>query len=344
MWACATLFYQDLDINNLPMPEADINKLRYPFYKHWPAKFFSKVRWKFNEWKNKHLSLLNRFGCKLSIIDTFGSPGDTLITAIIIKNIKDRYPKIKINCITGYPSLLELDPHINSLNEPEGYFSVVSWYFEILVEKPADVNIIQPTLRRLGIESSDYKTYFFLSPKEKEIGKKLLQNFKRPIITINCLSKEPVKNWSIDSWARLIEMLKGEASIIQLGDDREPVFSGMLSFAGKLSLRESAAVLANSGLHIGPDSFLVHAASGLDVPAVVIFGGSRTPKNLGYEQNENIYAKTDCSPCWIYSAGGQRCQHDLKCLKMITPEMVYEKVMAVLEITKHDCIKNKKNN
>ena len=91
----ATLFYQNLGINNLSMSEIDINKLQYTFYENWPAKLFSKIRWKLNEWKDKHLSLLNALGCRLTVIDKFGSAGDTLITATVIRNIKTKYPNIK---------------------------------------------------------------------------------------------------------------------------------------------------------------------------------------------------------------------------------------------------------
>ena len=85
-------------------------------------------------------------------------------------------------------------------------------------------------------------------------------------------SKEPVKNWSESNWSKLIQNLKDNYSIIQLGDDREPTFEGVHQYAGKLSMRESAAILSKANLFIGPDSLLMHVANGLNIPSVIIFG------------------------------------------------------------------------
>ena len=144
------------------------------------------------------------------------------------------------------------------------------------------------------------------------------------------MSREPSKTWILEYWKMVIALLSERFTLVQLGDATEPPFEGVISFAGKLSLRESMAVLSLAKLHIGPDSFLMHAANGLDVPAVIIFGGSRTDRNAGYALNENIYEKTDCGPCYLHVSKGKFCRHNMKCMERITPDMVLRAVRRLL--------------
>src|SRR5688500_9460029 len=62
--------------------------LRFPYHARYPAQAFSKLRWALNEWKDGKLAILNAAGAWLTIIDGFGAPGDTLLTATLIRNIR----------------------------------------------------------------------------------------------------------------------------------------------------------------------------------------------------------------------------------------------------------------
>ena len=66
---------------------------------------------------------------------SLGAPGDALITANVIRCIKERYPKLKINCITPHPELIRLDPNIDSINQPETFYSFDSTYWELIVRR-----------------------------------------------------------------------------------------------------------------------------------------------------------------------------------------------------------------
>ena len=65
-------------------------------------------------------------------------------------------------------------------------------------------------------------------------------------------------------------------------------------------MRESAALLSKADFFVGPDSLLMHVANGLNIPSVIIFGGSRPVNCFGYPQNINLTSNPDCSPCWIH--------------------------------------------
>jgi ADP-heptose:LPS heptosyltransferase len=280
------------------------------------------------------MPFLNKKRKWLTVIDRLGAPGDALITANVIRCIKEKYPNLKINCITPHPELIRLDPQIDTINQPETFYSFDSTYWELIVRKEKSQNIIEHNMLRLGIEKYDYKATFYLSKEEKDWAKKETSNFDKPILAICTKSKEPVKNWPEANWLELIQNLKANFSIIQLGDDREPTFDGVHRYAGKLSMRESAAILSYANYFIGPDSLLMHMANGLDIPSTIIFGGSRPVGCFGYSENINLSSAPQCSPCWIHE-GYESCREHMKCMEEIALQTTLEIVSQNLSNLKH---------
>jgi ADP-heptose:LPS heptosyltransferase len=308
-----------------------IESLRYRFHQRGIFHFFCKIRWKLNKWKNKYLWILNLFSFKLSVIDGYGALGDTIITSTFIHNIKFNYPNVRINLITPNASLLECDPNICEFNNYETFFSIIFWYQDIRNSKDGKTNVIEPLLRELGINNFTYKASIYLKDSEVIWAESELKNISKPIISINSKSNEDVKNWPVKNWQKLVENLCHNFTIIQLGDKNEPQLNNVFNFAGRTTVRESMALLKVADLHIGPDSFLIHAASGVNTPSVVIFGGSRTPINLGYQNNTNIFTSIDCAPCWIHKSDNEICQNNLKCMKKISVEAVIKAVLQSLK-------------
>ena len=298
-----------------------LKDLLYPFHTSYPLKFWSKYRWRKNRKLKRLLSSLNKARKWLTVIDRLGAPGDALITANVIRCIKNEFSQLKINCITPHPELLQTDPSIDSINRKESFYSFDSSYWELIVRKEKKENIIAHNLNRIGIVKYDYKAKFYLCEKEQKWAQQILGVFPKPIIAICTRSKEVVKNWPLDNWARLIHLISQDFSIIQLGDENEPVFKNVIRFAGKQTMRESAAILSKANLFIGPDSFLMHVANGLDIPSVIIFGGSRPVACFGYNQNINIDTSPSCSPCWIHK-GYEKCNEEIKCLQKISVSQV----------------------
>ena len=313
------------DYGQIPGAKNELKPLLYPFYHLYPLKFLSKYRWFRNSRLPSFLPSLNQRKKWLTVVDRLGAPGDALITANVIRCIKERYPKLKINCITPHPKLIRLDPDIDTINQPETFYSFDSTYWELIVRKEKSQNIIEHNMLRLGIDKYEYKAAFYLNEEEKEWAKQEIIEFEKPILAICTKSKEPVKNWPEANWAGLIQNLKHKFCIIQLGDDNEPSFEGVHRSAGKLSMRESAAILTRASHFIGPDSLLMHIANGLNIPSTIIFGGSRPVGCFGYSDNINLGTIPDCSPCWVHE-GYEECQHDLKCLTQISFLQVLESI------------------
>ena len=152
---------------------------------------------------------------------------------------------------------------------------------------------------------------YYLSEEEKDWAKQETNQFDKPILAICTKSKEPVKNWPQANWSGINPKSKSKFSIIQLGDEKRTHLRRVHRYAGKLSMRESAAILSKASYFIGPDSLLMHIANGLDIPSTIIFGGSRPVGCFGYSENINLSSAPECSPCWIHE-GYESCDHDIK--------------------------------
>ena len=318
------------DYGQIPGGKIELQPLLYPFHQTYPHKLWSKYRWFQNSRLPSLLPSLNKRKKCLTVIDRLGAPGDSIITSNVIRSIKEKYPELRINCITPHSELIRFDPNIDSFNKPETFYSFDSTYWELIVRKEKSQNIIKHNLQRLGIEKYDYKANYYLSEEEKEWAKQETIQFDKPILGICTKSKEPVKNWPEANWIELIEKLNSKFSIIQLGDDREPYFKLPYRYAGKLSMRQSAAILSHASCFIGPDSLLMHIANGLNIKSTIIFGGSRPVNCFGYKENINLGTSPTCSPCWIHQ-GYEDCKENLKCLHEISVHKVFSSIQTLMK-------------
>ena len=172
-------------------------------------------------------------------------------------------------------------------------------------------------LERLGINSSEYKSHFFLSKPEKQWAKSILSSTKKPLVAFCSRSKESVKNRPIEHSKQLLKEISSRCSLLHLGDQNEPIFKDVTRYAGKLTMRKSAALLSQCNLFIGPDSLLMHIANGLDIKSIIIFGGSRPAWLLRLSSKILTFQQLQCGPCWIHD-GYEQCTNDFKCLSTIS--------------------------
>ncbi|MBI2797600.1 MAG: glycosyltransferase family 9 protein [Gemmatimonadetes bacterium] len=253
----------------------------------------------------------------------WGSPGDTISTGTLVRQVHERFPRLRINVVTRHAELLAHEPAIATLNAPPTALHLTFWYPGLLRRKARTGSVLEESSAALGGMALEYRARVTLTDAERAWGEEQLAFLPAPRIAFNTKSKEVVKDWPEERWAATLRDLAAQGcSLVHLGDDREPAFPGVTRLAGRLDLRESMAVLAAVQLHMGPDSFLMHAANGLGVRSVIVFGGSRPAACLGYPGNENLDVEIDCGPCWLHSSKGEQCPRGLACLQMITPAQV----------------------
>jgi ADP-heptose:LPS heptosyltransferase len=126
------------------------------------------------------------------------------------------------------------------------------------------------------------------------------------------------KEWYPERFQEVASRLQGKASLIQLGSPSDPPIQDALDLRGKTSLRQSAAILAQSLVFIGLEGFMMHLARAVDCRAVIVYGGRLRPSHFGYAAFANLIGATPCSPCWLDNT----CDYDRECMKMISTEAV----------------------
>jgi ADP-heptose:LPS heptosyltransferase len=101
------------------------------------------------------------------------------------------------------------------------------------------------------------------------------------------------------------------------------------NLVGRLTLRQTASVLAAAGAVVANDSGLGHIAAAVGVPTVLLFGP--TPDvALGRFPPNVMVLRSDlaCAPCW-FGARFKACGGRIDCLDRLTPARVAEAVTAM---------------
>ncbi len=155
------------------------------------------------------------------------------------------------------------------------------------------------------------------------------------------------KMWPFDRMQKVLELITqqknvriflfggGEAEIAQLRT-LEEAFPQALLVAGKLSFQAELTLINQLDLMICMDSSNMHLATLNGVPVVSIWGATHPFAGFGpwMQSEENIVQipteELSCRPCSVF--GNKPCARgDLACLNWITPEMVAERAIHLLQ-------------
>lgn len=163
--------------------------------------------------------------------------------------------------------------------------------------------------------------------------KEKFKDYKECIVFAPGASKE-TKKWTEDNFGNLAKKLfdKYQKKILLIGGaedfekcDRINKISqeSCINLAGKLSLKESGALLSEAKFLLTNDSGPFHIARGVGTKTFVIFGPT-SPEMFDFG-NETIliYKKVLCSPCSLH--GDKNCpKKHFECMKKLNYEYVYE--------------------
>ncbi len=151
-------------------------------------------------------------------------------------------------------------------------------------------------------------------------------------VLIHPASRWRFKCWPVESMRELVKELseRGERLIFTSGPDVaetamvEEIIKGfsVLNLAGKISLKELAALIQGAKALICVDSAPLHMASALKVPTVALFGPS-SEKTWGPWRNDQarvVVESMSCRPCYQDGCGGSKvsdCLHSLPVAKVL---------------------------
>ena len=98
-------------------------------------------------------------------------------------------------------------------------------------------------------------------------------------------------------------------------------------------IEQELILMSHLDVMLSMDSANMHMASLTGTPVVSVWGATHPMAGfMGWNQNEKnaVQIDMDCRPCSIY--GQKPCIHgDYRCMTGIKPEMIVEKISAILE-------------
>lgn len=160
-------------------------------------------------------------------------------------------------------------------------------------------------------------------------------------VVVNVTATNQTKVWDINNFARIIEYLINDkdANVIFIGapSDKE-VYENIkynvelktkpINLCGKVTIKDSLALLNEVDLLIGNDSGNLHMASSVRTPVIGLYGPMPFEKwkAIG-DKNILIKASLPCMPC---SLKGE-CPNNKACMNSITIEEVKEAINKILE-------------
>lgn len=261
-----------------------------------------------------------------------GGIGDDLMCTTVFRELKKRSTS-RIAMATQHPDLFAKNPDVdNVIAHPHprtarwlrhglplvrlGY----SAYDPVRdADEPLAENVLIKLLRLARVTGDvELRPYLFLSPKELTAGKLAREQIVMQSSGMSAPYPMRNKEWYPDRFQTVCAELSADVQVIQIGSAKDPKLESALDLRGKTSLRQSAAILANSLVFIGLEGFLMHLARAVDCRSVIIYGGRLKPSQIGYVANKNLYSQVRCAPCWLRN----NCDYDRKCMDMITGEQV----------------------
>ena len=164
-----------------------------------------------------------------------------------------------------------------------------------------------------------------------------LAKLPRPLYALAPSAAWEMKRWPIEHWLSFMRQV-GDGSFVLLGGPEDGFIENLtrefpnraLNVAGRLSLAQSASVLARADLIVANDTGMMHAADQMERPTIALIG----PTAFGYPsppKSRALEIELPCKPC--SKDGSGRCVNDLykRCLVDLKPEAV---IAAAREMTK----------
>ena len=194
--------------------------------------------------------------------------------------------------------------------------------------RPMNAHLFEVLSKKVGLRNAPKKPEIFLTNEEKKRAS--LPIGLKPWIAIHSTGVTEMtdnKNWYPERFMEVSKKLRDTCRVVQLGRKCDPRLEVDLDLRGKIHPREAASVIASCSALVCQEGYLMHAATAVGIPSVVIYGGFIAPWESGYEQNINLFTKLPCSPCWLR----EPCPYDKKCMKQITVDDILSATLKIIE-------------
>lgn len=194
-------------------------------------------------------------------------------------------------------------------------------------------------LAPLGITSPNYSFPFLRVPETaKKKAQALLDSVVDRFVVLFPGASIQERRWGADKFAALAERLtEMDFSVVLVGgkEDAEEgekisAQADVLNFIGKLSLVESAAVIAEAAALVSGDSGILHIGVGLATPTVSLFGPGIAEKWAPHGSRHLVINKNlSCSPCTRFGYT-PKCRKNARCIQAIGVDEIVNGVLRLV--------------
>jgi len=253
--------------------------------------------------------------------------GDNLLLSALLPYFRGKYPNYKIVVETKWPELFENNPYPDWVTDKHLKTTKRHFKPKYRIDKTTTESLYSQFMQSVGVKGI-CTPEIYLSESE------LKQNFNKfpfPYIVVCPFGKGKFsanrKEWGFEKFQK-IRYLLSDYQFVQIGIPSDKLLDNVHD-ARQFSIRDSAAVIRNALFFIGLEGGLMHVSRAVDKKAVIIFGGLIKPSISAYGENINIYNPVNCSPCFVSYKKHTNCD-SMKCMKEITSELVYDKILGGL--------------
>ena len=274
--------------------------------------------------------------------------GDVLLMSALIRNIREKYPRVQIHIGTSKEAapLLKYSPGLEIFSSIENFRECISKYgdfinmnnlaevYEDSLRPDVSMNRIEIMCDILGIEPVHLCPEYYIKDNEIAAGYRALDGLERPLLGIAPVSKRKEKMWDLGKWELLIDLWKGAGGSVLIFHN-EPLPSLIEAGAKTLhyyDIRMAAAVAYHMNCMVTLDSLWTHLSAALFIPQVLLTSCTDgVLLSKGYPDVMPIVPEHECYPCWYnFHAGGCVAGQYPECLSSIEPEMILEAINAAV--------------
>ncbi len=246
-----------------------------------------------------------------------------------------------------------LDPLVAGLSgarERAGFdLGWVSWFLTKKARRPAkelhQVDRNLQLLQAIGVTAADRKLEMWFDERDHKTGENYLpaQGLLPgvPRIAVHIGAATPSKRWREDSFEVLIHELHAntQADIVVMGGESDLGFAQevvdglecpIINLVGKLTLRQTAALMRDCRVFIGCDSGATHLAAACGVPVVCLFSAANEAE-VWKPWGTKVKVLTQHPPCSPCKAHDCLRTDGYFCMAEIKAEDVLAEVKMILE-------------
>ena len=199
--------------------------------------------------------------------------------------------------------------------------------------------------RSLGLNPQDKRVEVFYHPEDRGVIDRLLEKEgigpEEDVVHIHPTSRWLFKCWRDEAVAGVIDQLerkgrirtvltsgKEEKELKKIDDILRACRTHPVSLAGKVTLKQVAALSGRARLFLGVDTAPMHIAAAVGTPVIALFGPSGE-FNWGPWGNGHVVIKKDweCRPCGLDGCQGSKRS---RCLEEISEEEVLQEAFRLL--------------